>query len=281
MLAKKTAVVTGGSRSIGFSIAQMLVDLGYKVVICSRTTPEIKAALKLLNTNNQVAFGIKTDVSQFSSCQRLFEFAERKLGSVEVLINNAGIYGPIGPIEENSSKFWLQTIKINLLGSVYCAQLAIPLMKQNNSGRIINLCGAGVGGKNPLARFSAYYTSKTAIAGLTEVLAEELKPHNIQVNCIAPGAVISSFTDYLISQGADKAGDAVYQKAILQKETGGDSPKLAANLVSFLISDKAKKLTGCLISAKWDSPKDLRRDNISPNLYKLRRIDLSNFPEKI
>lgn len=276
----KTAIVTGGVRGVGFAIAEQLVKLGYKVVICSRTNVEIRSALKQLNKENHVAYGIKTDVSQFAQCKRLVEYTNRKLGSVGVLVNNAGIYGPIGFLEDNTPQSWLEAIKINLLGTVYCSQLVLPQMKKRGCGKIINLCGGGVGGKNSLPRFSAYYTSKIAIAGFTEVLSEETKQANIQVNCIAPGAVNSFFTDYLITEGLEKAGELMYQKAKEQKKSGGDSPQLAGKLVDFLVSERSSHITGCLLSAKWDSLESLDDSRFSPNLFKLRRIDRNNFIEK-
>ncbi|KKQ79229.1 MAG: dehydrogenase [Candidatus Daviesbacteria bacterium GW2011_GWA1_38_7] len=279
---EKTAIVTGGVRGVGFAIAGQLVELGYKVVICSRTNLEIRSALKQLNLHGRVAFGLKTDVSQYAQCKRLVTFAFRKLGSIGVLVNNAGIYGPIGYLESNAPEKWSEAIRVNLLGTVYCSQLVTPIMKRNGGGKIINLCGGGVGGKSSLPGFSAYYTSKVAIAGFTEVLSEEVRLANIQVNCIAPGAVNSSLTDYLIDQGIEKAGEAMYKKTLEQKRNGGDSPQLAGKLVAFLVSEKSAHITGCLLSAKWDSFQAIGDQNaFSPSLYKLRRIDHNNFIEKL
>src|SRR4030042_1916997 len=125
-----------------------------------------------------------------------------------------------------------KTIEINLMGTVYCTRLALEQMKNQKHGKIINLAGAGVGGKKPLSRFSAYYTSKAAVAAFTEVVASEVANYNIQVNCISPGAINTYFTDYLIAQGPEKAGP-MYEQALKQKETGGDSPALGAIFASF------------------------------------------------
>jgi len=275
---KKIAIVTGGARGIGAAIAQRIAGENYHVVICSRSQQEIDDFIKTMSRLKLQLSGLVTDISKFGQCQRLFNFIQGLNGELEILVNNAGIYGPIGKLEENSYLEWEDTIRINLLGTVYCTQLAIPIMQKRKSGKIINICGGGVGGKDPLARFSAYYTSKTAIAGFTEVTAAELAEYNIQVNCIAPGAVNSRFTVYLISQGRNKAGDEMYTKAIKQKKTGGDSPELAARLVSFLISNKANHISGCLLSAKWDKKGELSDSRtFTPNLYKLRRSDNRNF----
>lgn len=280
-MSQKTAIVTGGVRGVGLAITQQLIKLDYKVVICSRNNLEIRSTLNLLNKTKRVAYGIKIDISKFSHCKRLIDFANQKLGQVQVLVNNAGIYGPIGPLENNLPDDWLEAIKVNLLGTVYCSQLVIPQMKKRNYGKIINLCGGGVGGKNPLPRFSAYYTSKMAVAGFTEVLAEEIKDGNVQVNCIAPGAINSFFTDYLIAQGPEKAGEKMYQKTINQLKNGGDSLQLVRELVTFLVSDKALHLSGCLLSAKWDTPESLENKSISFSHFKLRRIDQNGFIERL
>lgn len=280
-MSQKTAIVTGGVRGVGLAITQQLIKLDYKVVICSRNNPEIRSALKQLNKKKRVAYGIKTDISKFSHCKKLLEFANRKLGPIQVLVNNAGIYGPIGLLENSIPGDWLETIKVNLLGSVYCSQLVLPQMKKRSYGKIINLCGGGVGGKNSLPRFSAYYTSKIAVAGFTEVLAEETKNDNIRVNCIAPGAINSFFTDYLIAQGLEKAGEMMYQKAKDQVKNGGDSLELVKELVTFLVSDKSLHLSGCLLSAKWDTRWSLENKSISFSHFKLRRIDQNSFIEKL
>jgi NAD(P)-dependent dehydrogenase (short-subunit alcohol dehydrogenase family) len=154
-------------------------------------------------------------------------------------------------------------------------------MKKQGEGKIINLAGAGVGGTRPLARFTAYYTSKMAVTGFTEVIAEEVKEHNIQVNCISPGGVNTYFTDLLLKNGMEKAGKEMFEQAKKQKESGGDSPDLAAQMVMFLASKESTHISGKIISVKWDKIEDLKNINyVKNNLYNLRRIDNIKFYEK-
>ncbi len=274
MFNPETAIITGGVRGIGLAISRQLVQQGIKVLICSRTQNDINQALEILNSNSRkMAFGILADVSVHGDCQKLIRRAKKLFKNrVDVLVNNAGIYGPIGLLEENDFQLWAKTIEINLLGMVYCCQQIIPLMKRQGQGKIINLCGAGAGGSKSLPRFSAYYTSKVAVAGFTEVLADELKDYNVQVNCIAPGAINTGMTDYLIAQGSKKAGVVMHEKAVAQKQSGGDSLQLVTQLVSFLISAQADHLSGRLLSAKWDNLNALSQAIHSQNLFKLRRI---------
>lgn len=279
-LRKKNVVITGGARGIGLVIAEEFVKLGAKVVICSRTKSEIKKALNLLNIKNKASFGRVCDVSNYNDCKNLIKFAKSKLGKIDILVNNAGIYGPIGPLEKIGLDEFKKTLEINLMGAIYCSHFIIPIMEKNGGGKIINLCGAGVGGNNTMPRFSAYFTSKFAIAGFTEVLADELRDKNIQVNSISPGAVNTQFNEYLIQQGPEKAGTQMYEQAIKLKVSGGTSPQLAAQLVTFLSSSLSDHINGRLLSAKWNPPDKLKNTRLNQNIYKLRRIDSELYYEK-
>lgn len=277
----KCVVITGGSRGIGLSIAQEFVIQGAKVMICCRNATELKKALKNLNENGQAAFGLICDVSKFSDCQKLIKFAKRKLKKIDILVNNAGIYGPVGPFEKIDIQKWQKAIEINLMGTVYCSHLVIPEMQKNGKGKIVNLCGAGVGGSKTMPRFTSYFTSKFAVAGFSEVLADELEGKNIKVNSISPGAVNTYLNEYLLKVGPNKSGKQMYDQALEQKRNGGTPPKLAAQLVTYLVSDEADKISGRLLSAKWSPPKKLRKvKRWTQNLFRLRRIDQELFYEK-
>lgn len=281
MLSGKKAIVTGGARGIGLAITKELIKQGVTVVICSRTERELKKTAEKLNTAKRNVYDFVADVSNNNNCKNLIEFSKRVLGNIDILVNNAGIYGPIGALEENDLSFWSETMQVNLLGAVYLSHLAIPIMKKNGGGKIINLAGSGVGGSKSLPRFSAYFTSKIAIAGFTESLAEELKNYNIQVNCVSPGGVNTKLTDYLINCGQQKVGQEMYESALSQKRSGGTPVKLVAKLVAFLSSNKSDHITGRFLSAKWDNIEKLAKDvKLSANIYRLRRIDDILFYEK-
>lgn len=280
MLSNKVILITGGARGIGFEIAKELTAQGAKVVICSRTRSDLQEALKKLNKKKKVAFGTICDVSTLDDCRKLIKFSRSKLKKIDILVNNAGVYGPIGPFEKVSLKDWQKALQINLMGMVYCSYLVIPQMLKNGRGKIINLCGAGVGGSKTMPNFAAYFTSKFAVAGFSEVLADELKEKNIQVNSISPGAVNTYLNEYLIKQGPQKSGYDMYEQALKQKKSGGTPPKLAAELVAYLASDKSNHISGRLLSAKWNPPKYLKKVKLGNNLYKIRRIDQELFYEK-
>lgn len=280
LLQNKGAIITGGARGIGFAIAKELIRQKATVVICSRTKSELNKALKLLNGKNKVAFGIVCDVLKLSDCKKLINFAEKKLKKIDILVNNAGIYGPIGPLKSLNLKDFKKTIEINLMGMVYLSNLVIPLMEKNNGGKIINLCGAGVGGSKTMPNFSAYFTSKFAVAGFSEVLADELAEKNILVNAISPGAVNTHLNNYLLKQGPKRSGKEIYEKALELKKSGGTPPIFAAKLVAYLSSNNSNHITGRLLSAKWNPPEKLIQKQLSNNLYKLRRVDQEFIHEK-
>ncbi len=280
VLTGKTALITGGARGIGKAIARQFLEDGALVLICSRKKEELEKTCKELDPSGKKLFYFVADISVYNDCENLFNYSLKIFKKLDILVNNAGVYGPIGLLVENSPSEWVKTIHINLLGAVYCTKLALPQMKKQKKGKIINLAGAGVGGQNPLSRFSAYYTSKAGIAAFTEVIASEVSEDNIQVNCISPGAINTYFIDYLLSQDPKNAGP-MYKQALVTKRTGGDSPGSATKLVSFLASDVSKNVTGKILSAKWDKIELLKKLNKkNKNLFTLRRIDEELFSEK-
>ena len=280
VLSGKTAIITGGARGIGLAIAKELVSQGTRVVICSRTRSDLKKALKILNRKKETTFGKICDVSSLSDCKELISFAQKKLHKVDILVNNAGIYGPIDSFERINLSDFKKTIEINLMGMVYCSYLVIPIMEKSGNGKIINLCGGGVGG-GTLPKFAAYFTSKFAVAGFTEVLSDELKEKNIAVNAISPGPVNTYLNKYLIEQGPQKSGKEMYNNAIQQQKDGATSAELTAKLVTYLVSPQASHITGRLLSAIWNPPEKLKNvKDFSRNLYTLRKINQELYYEK-
>lgn len=276
----KSVIVTGGSRGIGKAVAKNFFDQGASVLICSRSKSEVTSACSEIDPSRKKCFGIKADVSVIKDCGRLIKYAVKKFGKIDILINNAGIYGEIGKLETSNLKNWAKTIEVNLLGAVNCTKFAILFMKKSRGGKIINFAGAGVGGKKGLPNFSAYYTSKISIAGFTETIAEELKQDNIQINCISPGPVNTGITDYLLAQGIKKTGKQMYQQALNQKKESKNTPDLAIKMINFLCSKKANHLSGRLFSSKWDSITLLQSLNNEGDMFKLRRIDGQLFDTK-
>jgi 3-oxoacyl-[acyl-carrier protein] reductase len=226
------------------------------------------------------ALGSKTatyrvDVSNYEEVQSMVKDVVLRFGRIDVLVNNAGIYGPIGPLWKNDRAEWLNGVAINLFGTIHCIMSVLPHMISQHGSKIINVAG---GGEGPFPRFSSYACSKSAIVRLTETLAEELREHHIDVNSIAPGPVNTRLLDQVLAAG-EEAGDH-YEKAKKQKMSGGVSPEKAATLAVFLASESSNGLTGRLLSAVWDNWEQLDISSIKGSpLYQMRRIDGKRFVE--
>ncbi len=188
-------------------------------------------------------------------------------------MNNAGIQPPIGPLVENDPEAWMQAVAVNLFGPFHCTQAVLPGMIARKSGKIINLSGGGATAPRP--NFSAYAASKAALVRLTETLAEEVRPFNIQVNAIAPGAVNTRMLEEVLRAG-EAAGDEL-AAAQRRRVEGGTPPEMAAALVVFLASSASNGLTGKLISAAHDDWRDWDGGRIAEladtSWYTLRRLD--------
>lgn len=281
ILKDKIVIVTGGSRGIGKTVAQVLVKAGCRVIAVSRSLPELNIFKEELQKEGFYIDIEAADVSDYTQVQKMASSIIKKFNSIDILVNAAGIYGPIGLFSENDIKKWSETIQINLMGTVNCVHAVLPVMIKNGKGKIINFSGGGA--VNNFPNFSSYATSKIAIVRFTETLAEELKPCGIQINAIAPGAVNTKLLEESLNAGQEAVGEKFYEKIVKQKKEGGDSPELAASLILFLISDQSFGLTGKLISAKWDNWKEWDEAEIerlnNTSEYTLRRIDNKYFEE--
>ena len=274
VLSKRIAIVTGASRGIGRAIALALADQGATVAVASRTLAEIQKTSAQIRAKGRSALAIEADVSDWQSVQSLVSRTTREFGAIHILVNNAGVQTPIGPLVENDPVEWERTIRINLIGTFLCCKAVLPGMMKQRYGRIINLSGGGA--TSPRPNFSAYASSKAAVVRLTETLAEEVKPYNIQVNAIAPGAVNTHMLDEVLAVGG-AAGEEASSQARRQLQTGGVSPTMAAALAVFLASDASDGLTGKLVAAphdgwqSWDSGRIA--DLMAEPWFTLRRLD--------
>lgn len=272
----KVAIITGANRGLGLEISRKYVNAGASIVICARNGDLLKRAQKELTVGlapGQVVEVEPADVSDLQSVELLVKATLQRFGRIDILVNNAGIQGPIGPIEEVDSAQWVRTIEINLFGSIWLCQAVLPTMKRQQQGKIIQLSGGGAA--NPKPNFCAYAISKAAIVRFTETLAEEVREFKIDVNAIAPGALNSRMLDEVLAVGPVKVGQAFFDKAIKQKESGGAGFELGAELALFLASEASNGITGKLISAVWDNwerwPEHI--DELrTGDVYTLRRI---------
>lgn len=268
------ALITGGSQGLGKAIAEHFLREGAKVCICARTENELAAAHKELETKfptNRV-LARPCDVSNESQINELVSFVLREFGSLQALVLNAGIYGPMGPTESVSLDDWRRAIEINLFGVLLPCRAWIPHFKNAGGGKIIVISGGGA--TNPLPNISSYAASKAAAVRLAETLAEELKPYHVDVNAIAPGALKTRLVQQVLEAGPEKVGADFFSKNKKWAEDGAVPLDLGARLAVYLASAESDGISGKLISAQWDPWENLRefRNDLAGDIYTLRRI---------
>jgi NAD(P)-dependent dehydrogenase (short-subunit alcohol dehydrogenase family) len=275
----KRAIVTGASQGFGRAISEALLREGASILACARGADDLE---RMCTTLDQAAPGRihakVCDVANESDVDALVRHAESILGGVDILVANAGVYGPKGGIESVDWAEWVQAIQINLIGTVYCCRALLPLLKQASSGKDFHskvLILSGGGATKPLPFLSAYAASKAGIVRFGETLAVEVRPFQIDVNMIAPGALNTRLLDEVLAAGPEKVGATFYKAALQQQESGGTPLQLGADLCVFLASGAADGVTGRLFSAQWDPWRRLGgfRDELDgTDIYTLRRI---------
>jgi len=189
-LKNKIAVVTGGTKGIGYAVAESLLKSGATVFICARDQSDLKRALEKLSALG-TAGGAICDVRSEEQVQMMIAECERIFGGVDILINNAGI-GIIGKtVEEMPGDEFRQTLETNLFGVFYACHHALPLMKKRGGGYIFNI--SSLAGQNAHPKMAAYNASKFGLNGFSEALMQEVRSDNIKVSAICPGSVNTYF----------------------------------------------------------------------------------------
>ena len=276
VLSGKVAIITGANQGFGLEVARKFLLAGADVMLCARNAvllQEAHADLVKLAASGQRVFAQAADVSIEADVQALVSATISKLGGCHILVNNAGVYGPKGEIEEVDWAEWIKAIEINVYGSILMCRAILPHFKAQGYGKVIQLSGGGA--TNPMPRISAYAVSKAAIVRFAETLAEEVRGTGIDVNAIAPGALNTRMLDEVLEAGPEKVGKDFYERSLKQKKSGGAPLGRGAELALFLASAASDGITGKLISAIWDDwehwPEHL--DELSSSdAYTLRRI---------
>jgi len=282
-LESKTIIVTGGSLGIGLAVAKKCAEEGARVILAARNENDLMnavAEIKKISSKEHRYYSI--DISKLEEVKNFAGWCNQRNIVVNGLVNCAGVYGPIGKTTEIDLTKFTDAIQINFLGTVYMCSVFALLIKSDNRKKIINYSGGGAA--SPFANYSAYATSKIAIVRFTENLSIELADENFDINCVAPGFVITRLHQQTLDVGKEKAGSSFLENTIKQIETGGVPPEEAANLTAFLLSEESDGISGKFISAPWDGwneidfQKLLRDDK---DFATLRRIDNKTFYKKL
>ena len=266
----RRCLVTGGGRGIGRAIALALAREGARLALMARTESELDKTAALLSSMGGEALKLRVDVGRREEVDEAIEEILAGWGGVDVLVNNAGIQGPIGRVEEVDPEDWMQALQVNLGGCFYCTRKVLPAMIAQGYGKIINLSGGGAVGPRPF--FSAYSASKAGVVRFSENLAGEVAEYGIDVNAIAPGAVNTRMLDERLEAGA-VVGEGEMDSDQQLLRDGGTDPECPAALVVYLSSPRSDGLTGRLLAAVWDRWEDFDIEAImASESFTVRRL---------
>ena len=246
MRPESTAVVTGGARGIGQSICVELASRGASVVVADLDSEEMAETAELVEATGQRCDCVETDVAATQSIRETVDRVLDDFGSIEYLVNNAGIAGPTAPCEDISTDEWEQTLAVNLTGPFQMCRAVLPHMRAESFGRIVNI--ASVTGKRPLPNRTPYATSKMGVIGFTRTLAAEVGDANINVNAVCPGSVDGPRIREVFERQAAETGRS-YETVRGEVEREAARGELVdredvAGLVGYLCSEQAERITG-------------------------------------
>lgn len=272
----RVAIVTGAGRGIGREIALAYAREGARMTLAARTQSGLEETAQQAQSLGATVHVIPTDISDQSQVEHLVEQTLERFSRIDILVNNAAVIGPIGPLHENDMSYWIKTIQVNLIGTTLCCRSVRPTMLEQKRGKIIILSGGG--GAFTWRHMSAYGATKAASVRLAEGLALELVGKNIQVNAMRPGAIKTQELQEVVD-GWEKAGDTemfeVGQRLLAGSDTGfSSSIDRSAELAIFLASDASGDLSGRLINSEDDFLNlPSRLPDLAPTTYMLRRVE--------
>lgn len=238
-LKDKVSIVTGGASGIGKKTAEFFVQEGVRVFIADVQKKKIAETIEFLKGMGGDAIGFNVDVTEEKMVNLMVQEALAQFGTVDILVNSAGVGGGMKPLETAERGEWQPILDINLIGTILCCKAVMPIMRQKNAGRIINIASeAGVSGEKGL---EVYAASKGGVIALTKSLAKALGKNNVTVNAVAPAFVHSPMTQFLTPELEKKWLQMYTIKRLGEVED-------VASMIVFLSSDRCSWITGQTIS---------------------------------
>ena len=238
----RVAIVTGGGRGLGRSVALAFGKQGAKVVLAARTLEEIDHVAEELRSLKKEAIAVPTDVSNEDQVNHLVKMTLEAFGTIDILVNNAGARGPIGPIHQISLSDWEETLKVNLTGAFLCTKAVLPVLMEKREGKIINVATT----LTPRPNLTPYMVAKAGLIHFTKQLSRELKDYNVQVNVIHPGVMDTRMQEEIRKAGVKAIGTDMFER--LKEEGILHLPDEPAKLILFLASRAADGITGEYLS---------------------------------
>jgi NAD(P)-dependent dehydrogenase (short-subunit alcohol dehydrogenase family) len=277
MVDRKSIVITGASSGFGAAFARALARDGHNLFICARRSNRLAEVA----AGFPAVFYAACDVSQETQVQNFFHQVGERFRSVDAVIHCAAILGPIGTFDLVKSEEWIAAISANVLAAYLVAKYALPYLQSAKRPRILMLSGGGA--FDPMPNVSAYGSSKAAIVRLVETMAVELRARNIAVNAVAPGFAATEIHRSTLAAGRERGGDH-YERTMKFMSNWDDSMDIPIDCIRYMLSDKAAKLTGKTISARydpWGQPEfDQWIDQIAASpLYTTQRTITEHLPD--
>lgn len=234
----KNVVITGATRGIGFAIAEAFVQAGANVAICGTNEAAVNEAVEKLSAAGTKVIGRKVNVAAAQDCENFIADTVKELGSVDVLVNNAGITKDNLTVRMTEDE-WDAVINVNLKGTFLMSKAALKVMFKKRSGNVVNI--SSVVGEMGNAGQANYVASKAGIIGMTKTFAKEFGSRNVRVNAVAPGFVRTAMTDSLPEEVKEKALETVPLKRFAETQD-------IAKAVMFLASEDASYITGHVLA---------------------------------
>jgi NAD(P)-dependent dehydrogenase (short-subunit alcohol dehydrogenase family) len=247
VLKGQVAIVTGGGRGIGRAIALRFANEGAAIIVAARSESEVRQVAAEIHAKNGKAVAVVADVSQEAGCEKIVRAAREAFGGIHILVNNAGIYGPVLPVEKITAREWDEAIAVNLRGPFLMSKLVLPEMYERGSGSILNI--ASVAAKVAFQMNSPYAASKAGLIGLTHTLAAEAARKGVRVNAISPGPVPETKMSQDLGRKLATHFQADPEKLYKQMLEGilQGRPQTAEEIASaalFIVSDQSNAITG-------------------------------------
>ena len=267
----RVALITGGGRGIGQAIARAYAAEGAKLTLAARTDAELQeTACAIREQYGAEVITVITDVTDRAQVDNAVAQTLDRYRVIDVMVNNAGNTGQIGPLWTLDPDRWANVISVHVLGTYYGCRAVIPHMLERGSGRIVNM--SGVGGPND----TSYDAAKTALVNMTENLSVELAGAGITVNAISPGSIHTRMWEEVRDMALEAGDTEMYEKGVQVTSGGGASIERAADLAVMLGSDQCGVLSGRLIRAALDTFEDIPGSInaiMASDAYLLRRVN--------